>query len=119
MNLTRPIRYRCDLEARLDRPDQGPQPVRVVDLSESGAFLETSLDIQFGEQAQLALELPRSGRWAVGVTVMRLGSCQREIIHPRVEHVTVARSGVGVLFDPLTPQQRKQLRTFLALLDER
>lgn len=116
----RAIRYRCDLQARLDRGDGQKHPVRILQLSESGAFVDPEqLDLQYGDRCRLTIPLPGGDPWHAEVTVVRLGRSQRELRHPRVENFTVTRLGVGVTFDHVPDDEVERLRGFLELLDER
>lgn len=114
----RAIRYRCDIQGRLERAG-ARHPVRILQLSEGGAFIETDVDLQFGERATLTIPLPGGDPWHAEVTVVRLGRSQRELRHPRVENFTVTRPGVGVTFDHVPDDEVERLRGFLELLDER
>jgi hypothetical protein len=115
----RPLRYRCDLQGILQWEGQDLS-VQVLDLSETGAFVETgALDLQVGDRAVLALALPGGEPWYAQVTVMRLGRAQRELRHPRLHHLTVSRPGAGVAFDAVPEDEVERLRGFLELLDER
>jgi hypothetical protein len=118
MVLGRPLRYRCDLPAELVVSDEAPSTGRIIDLSETGAFLETRADLQFGDQVVLRAVLPDGEPWEVTVRVSRLGSSQREIHHPRVENVTVARLGAGVRFEKLEGPAHRRLMLLLDRLDE-
>lgn len=119
MPVSRAVRYRCDVPAKLERGDGKPEPVRVLDISESGAFIETELDLQFGDTGLLGVALPGGPPWVVEVAVVRLGSSQREIPHQRVDTVTVTRLGAGLRFEGMATDELKRLRSFLELLDER
>ncbi len=94
-------------------------PVRVLDLSRTGAFVETDADAQFGDTGELALELPGGRSWRAPVTVIRLGMTQREIAHPAVENVTVLSAGAGLRFDEVTQEAADALEALLAGFDER
>ena len=114
----RPLRYRCDLSGRFEL-DGAHHRVQILDLSETGAFVETQLDLQVGDRGVLALALPGGDPWYATVTVVRLAFAQREIRHPRLHHLTVRREGVGVVFDEIPEDEVERLRGFLELLDER
>lgn len=114
----RPLRYRCDLAGRLEWEGQ-QHAVQILDLSETGAFLETQLDLQVGDRAVVALALPGGEPWYAPVTVVRLSSAQRELRHRRLHHLTVLRYGAGVVFDTVPDDEVERLRGFLELLDER
>lgn len=114
----RPLRYRCDLEAHLAWA-QGVHTVRILDLSETGAFVETGLDLQVGDAGVLTLALPGGDPWHADIQVVRLSTAQRELHHPRLHHLTVARPGAGVAFAHVPEDEVERLRGFLELLDER
>ncbi|MBI3183094.1 MAG: PilZ domain-containing protein [Myxococcales bacterium] len=94
-------------------------PVRILDLSETGAFVETVVELDYEEAGKLELALPGGEPWAASVSVVRLGTSHREVRHPRVENVTVARPGVGLQFVGMNEEDLERLRGFLELLDER
>lgn len=119
MLTSRPIRCRCDLTCRLELPSGGVSPARVLDLSLAGAFIETDLELELGDTASLGIELPGVEPWRAGVRVVRLGSGQRELAHPRVERINVTRLGVAVAFEDVSRDQLERLRELLQLLDER
>lgn len=94
--------------------------VRVLDLSETGAFVDTGgLDVQVGDRGVLMLALPGGGPWPAEVTVVRFGVGQRELRRPGLHHLTVSRHGVGVVFDRIPEDEVERLRGYLELLDER
>ncbi|MHB8878019.1 MAG: PilZ domain-containing protein [Myxococcaceae bacterium] len=119
MSLGRPIRYRCDLAAPLAFEGLGEQRVRILDLSETGAFVETDLELQYGDVGRMGIAFPGGDPWGATVRVSRLGASQREVRHPRVENVTVLRPGVGLTFEDIPDDERERLLGFLELLDER
>src|SRR5690242_21831307 len=83
MALPRPVRHRCDLLGRLDRQGDDPVQVRVVDLSENGAFIEEAPgleDMQVGDEAELVVALP-GGFWNAGVLVTRIGTTRVDVTH--------------------------------------
>src|SRR5687767_9097408 len=114
---TRATRYRCDLQARLEFGAHALD-VRILDLSETGAFIATEEDIQVDDRGRLGIPLPGGGDpvWA-DVTVVRLGKSQLEIRHPRVDNVTVTRLGVGLRFESVPEDEIERLRGFLEILD--
>ncbi|MFZ5469639.1 MAG: PilZ domain-containing protein [Myxococcota bacterium] len=114
----RSIRRRCDVNARLE-VDGRSHRVRVLDLSETGAFIETSGDFDFGAVAKLHLPLPGGEEWTAEVELVRPGASQREVCHGRVEIITVLRRGVGVSFLHVPAAEHGRLTSFLTLLDER
>ncbi|MBX5481061.1 MAG: PilZ domain-containing protein [Myxococcaceae bacterium] len=114
----RPLRYRCDLLGRFEISG-GRLDVRILDLSEVGAFVETSLDLKVGDRGVLALPLPGGDPWYAEVTVVRFGTAQRELRHARLSHLLVSCPGVDVTFDRIPDDEIERLRGFLELLDER
>jgi hypothetical protein len=119
MPVDRPIRYRCDISAPLEFEAFEPVKVRILDLSETGAFVETDLDLQHGDRGKLGMAFPGGDPWVAAVRVIRLGSSQRECRHPKVDNVTVLRAGAGLEFQDVPDDERERLRGFLELLDER
>jgi hypothetical protein len=115
---SRAPRFRGSVVGRLTPPQGNSVSVCVLDLSESGAFLETDLDLQVGDSCELALTLKHKQPWSTRCTVARLGTSQLEIRHPRVERVTVSRIGAGVTFDAIGDDALEALRAFLERLDE-
>lgn len=117
MPLARPIRQRCDLAARLEL-NGASHPVRVLDLTEAGAFVESELDLQYGDAGWLRIDLAEGETCSCHVTVVRLGRSQREIHHPQVEHVAVTRPGAGLRFDAVPPDDAARLARLVARLEE-
>ena len=113
------MRYRCELLARLALQGEPAREVRVLDLSESGAFLASDEELDFDAQGTLTLALPGGAPFGVRIRVVRLGSSQLEIRHRKVEMITVSRQGAGVSFEELPDGEVDRLRGFLELLDER
>lgn len=121
MTTPRAVRYRCELFAQFELAAGGYQ-VRVLEISEGGAFLETVdglEDLQVGEQASLSIALPGGDPWQTQVRVTRHGTSRLDVHHPSVDHVTVATPGVGVVFDEMPDDELERLRDFLELLDNR
>jgi hypothetical protein len=115
----RAIRYRCELIAKL-LLDSGAKPTaRVLEISASGAFLETDLKLTPGQKLHLSLPLPDGDPWLVTCTVVRAGRKPRELQHARVENVTVSRSGFAVSFDAVSDEIAPRLKSYLDRLDER
>lgn len=114
----RPVRYRCELDARIEWQGQR-HAARILDLSRTGAFVETSLDLQVDDVAKLGLALPGGDPVFVPVTVMRLGKTLRELRGTRVHNLVVRAVGVGVRFDDIPDEDVPRLEGFLELLDER
>jgi hypothetical protein len=121
MTTPRPVRHRCELVARLEL---GPKPlkVRVLDLSEAGAFIEESADLedlQVGDEGRLTIALPGGSNWQATIIVTRIGSSRRDVKHPSVAHVTIVAVGYGIEFADMEDDSLEQLRGYLELLDER
>jgi hypothetical protein len=96
--------------------------VRVLELSESSAFIEDSeqtLEVNIGDTADLLLALPGGDPFQVKVTVMRFGRSRRDVEHERVDHVTVSALGFGLAFDELPEDELERVRDYLELLDSR
>jgi hypothetical protein len=122
MTTPRPVRHRCDLSARLEREGGSPLEVRVLDLSEAGAFIEETKgleELQVGDMLTLVLALPGGEAWRARAIVSRLGTSRREVKHPSVAHVTVSAPGFGVELLDTTDEALEQLRDYLELLDQR
>ena len=119
----RPVRHRCELVARLDLEGAAaPIKVRVLDLSEAGAFVEETAgleELQVGDELKLTLALPGGEPWTTEAIVTRTGTSRRDLKHPSVAHVTVSALGYGLEFSELPDEGLEQLRGFLELLDER
>ena len=115
----RAIRYRCDQEAVLvvgTRKLKG----RVLELSASGAFFETTHELQYGAALRLYVDLPgASDPFNAEVEVTRLGKGQFDVPHPSVENLTVLREGIGLRFTKIPADEEARLLGFLELLDER
>lgn len=92
--------------------------VRVIDLSETGAFVETKLELQAGALGTLELDLLEGGPWCTPVEISRTGKGQQELRHARVEIVTVSRQGVGVRFLELSGPDRARLDALLLKIDQ-
>ena len=117
--IKRPIRYRCDLTATLTVPGTSAVQVKLLDLSEKGAFIATLDDVPYDSRGRLELALPGGEPFWVPVRVVRLGASQLEVRHPRVDNLTVSRLGVGLRFESFPASEIDRLRGFLELLDER
>lgn len=122
----RPVRYRVELFGLLELPGELPEglKVRVLDLSETGAFVEqpdfpADAEVVEGDQVGLTLAFPGIGKWSVLGTISRFGSSRLELKRPKAVHVTVTRPGFGIEFGELTDEALEQLRDFLDLVEER
>ena len=122
MTTPRPVRYRCELFAQLDLDSGSSQDVRVLEISEGGAFVERvpgTEDVQVNQGASLMIALPGGDPWVSHVRITRHGSSRVDVSHPNVEQVTIAVPGFGVEFDQLAEDELERLRDFLDLLDNR
>lgn len=118
----RPVRYRCELHGRVDTGEAEALKVRVLELSEAGAFLEEAPgfdDRQVDDEGQLTLALPGGAPWTGAFRVSRLGVSRRELRAPRIDHLTVSARGYGVEFLKVNDDELERLRDFLELLEER
>lgn len=118
----RPVRYRVELFGLLVLGTADGVKVRVLDLSETGAFVERPPlpeDPQEGDQLTLTLAFPGIGKWIAQGVVCRLGTSRLELKRPKAAHVTVVRDGFGLEFRGLSDEGLEQLRDFLELLDQR
>ncbi len=113
----RAIRYRCNLHATLTVPNRNPNFARVLDLSETGAFLETAADLQVGDEVAMQIKLPSDEPWQCVASVVRLGRGQREVQKSGADNLTITR--LGAAFQFLTPaeEELERLRVFLERLD--
>lgn len=117
----RPVRYRCELYARVDVPTASVK-ARVLEVSETGAFVEEAPgfdDQQVGDEGALTLALPGGAPWTGGFRISRHGSTLKELRNPRADHVTVAAHGYGVEFLAIDDDELERLRDFLELLEVR
>jgi hypothetical protein len=122
MKIDRPVRYRCDLASQLHLDHGEPFSARLLEISESGAFLEepdAALDLEGGERGVLGIPLPGGEPWVCEVVILRSGTSRRELRHPSVHHLTVLRRGYGLEFASLAEDELERLRGFLELLDSR
>ena len=119
----RPVRYRVELFGLLGLAGVGDGvKVRVLDLSETGAFVERPElpeEPQEGDEVTLSLAFPGIGKWVASAKVCRMGTSRLELKRPRAAHVTVTREGFGIEFVELGDERLEQLRDFLELLDQR
>lgn len=116
--LGRPVRYKCEVDARIEL-DGKKHKGTLLDISRTGVFVETELDLQVGDTFRLGLALPGGEPFYATVEVVRLGSSLREIRNPRVDNLTVLKRGVGVRFQDMPVADGTRLDGFLELLDER
>ncbi|MFZ5440620.1 MAG: PilZ domain-containing protein [Myxococcota bacterium] len=123
MTTPRPVRYRCEIQSQVELDDgTAPLRARVLELSESGAFIEevpALREVQAGDGAVLGIPLPGGEPWVAHVLVSRIGTGRIEVKTPRAEHVSVSVRGFGVEFDRLDDDELERLRDFLELLDSR
>jgi len=108
--------------ARIDAQEGGPVKARVLEVSETGAFLEQAPGFdeqQIGDEGTMTLALPGGEPWTGQFRVVRHGSSRRELRNPRVEHITIAAQGYGVEFISLEDDELERLRDFLELLELR
>jgi hypothetical protein len=122
MTTPRPVRHRCELVAKLQLEGAAALKVRVLELSEAGAFIEETNgteDVQVGDEAALTIALPGGSNWESEAVVTRIGSSRRDVKHPSVAHVTLSAHGFGVEFTQMEDDNLEQLRGYLELLDER
>lgn len=116
--LGRPVRYKCEVDARIEL-DGKRTSATILDISRTGVFVETQLDVQVGDVFRLGLALPGGEPFFASVIVVRMGSSLRELRNPRVDNLTVLRRGVGVTFKDMPEADASRLIGFLDLLDER
>lgn len=116
--IIRAVRYRCEVEARLDWEGE-EHAATMLDVSRTGAFVQTELDLQVGDSLLMRVALPGGDPVGFQVTVMRLGKTLRDMKHPRVSNLTIRVRGVGLQFDELPEDEVSRLEGFLELLDER
>lgn len=88
-------RMEVSLEAVWD--GHGTRPVRIIDLSEGGCYVDTTGEACIGEQLTLRVRLPDNG-WL---------ELTGEVAHHQVP------VGFGLRFSNLTDEQREQLRSFI------
>jgi hypothetical protein len=123
MTTHRPVRYRCELQSQVELDaTAGAAKTRVLELSESGAFVEEVPaldDVQLGDGALLGLPLPGGDAWITHVRFARRGTGRLELKVPIAEHVSVAVAGFGVEFEELADDELERLRDFLELFDSR
>ena len=122
MSEVAPVRYRVELFGLLVvGADEGVK-VRVLDLSETGAFVERPElpeDPQEGDPLTLSLAFPGIGKWTAAAVACRPGTSRLEVKRPGVAHVTVIREGFEIEFVDLEDEALDQLRDYLELLDQR
>ena len=122
MTTPRPLRYRCELFGHFETQQHQGCDVRVLELSESSAFIEHSdatMEVNVGDEASLLIALPGGDPWSVRVKVMRFGRSRRDVKHARVDHVTVSALGFGLEFGDLPDEELERVRDYLELLDAR
>jgi hypothetical protein len=122
MTTPRAVRYRCELFGRFDPAPAPEQAVRVLELSEHGAFLEEAPGLEalpIGHGGALRLALPGGDPLTLTTRVARYGVSRRELKHPSVENLTIAVCGLGLEFLEVPDEELERLRDFLELLDGR
>ncbi len=122
MTTARPLRYRCELYGHFETQSQGGCDVRVLELSESSAFIEhpdATMEVNVGDEAKLLIALPGGDPWEVKVTVMRFGRSRKDVRHARVNHLTVSALGFGLAFGTMPEDDLERVRDYLELLDSR
>ncbi len=120
--LSRAPRLGCAWQASLDLGESEVQPVTVVSLSLTGAFLETEVRPEPGGRAVLFLPLDESDspeQLAIVGKVTRGGRARKPLEHPDLDDLVVAVSGVGMEFDELSDQAASQLQDLIDSLLER
>lgn len=117
-SLSRAVRYKCEIDARVE-VDGKRTAATILDISRTGAFVETQLDLQVGDTFSLGLALPGGEPFFAKVEVVRLGKSLRELRHGKVDNLTVLRRGVGVRYVEMPKEDVRRLDEFLELLDER
>ena len=118
----RPVRYRVELFGLLEVASSPGVKVRLLELSENGAFIERTQemdDLQEDDPVSVTLAFPGIGKWTARARICRLGNSRLELKRPKAAHVTVVRDGYGMRFETLTDEALEQLRDFLELLDQR
>ena len=123
MTTSRPVRYRCEITSQIEL-DSGGEPARsrVLELSETGAFIEEVKaidDVQTGEGGVIGMPLPGGEPWVAHIRFTRTGTGRIDVRTAQAEHVSVAIRGYGVEFDQLEDEDLERLRDFLELLDNR
>lgn len=123
MSNPRPVRYRCEIQSKVELDEDGViGRARVLELSETGAFLEegtTLREVQVGDGAMIGIPLPGGEPWVTHVRFAHTGTGRVELKTPRAEHVSVSVRGFGVEFDQLDETELERLRDFLELIDTR
>ena len=123
MTTPRPVRYRCELLSQIELDSGGDAArARVLELSETGAFIEEVKaidDVQPGEGGLIGIPMPGGDPWVAHVRFMRAGFGRVDVRTPKAEHVSVAVRGYGLEFDQLQDEELERLRDFLELLDSR
>lgn len=123
MTTPRPVRYRCEIASQIQL-DEGDVTcrARVLELSETGAFVEevqALQETQCGDGGLIGIPLPGGEPWVAHVRFSRSGTGRVDFKTPRAEHVSVSVRGFGVEFDRLDDDELERLRDFLELLDSR
>lgn len=123
MTTPRPVRYRCEIQSQIELDVGGDAArTRVLELSESGAFIEEVPaidDVQTGDGGVIGIPLPGGEPWVAHIKFNRIGYGRLDVKTNRAEHVSVAVRGYGVEFDQLDDDELERLRDFLDLIDSR
>src|SRR5262245_58413747 len=78
------------------------------DVSPYGAFLETDVDVEVGDEVYLSFEAPRSRIW--------VDACARVVRIVRGRRASDRTRGVGLTFEEIEPIDRAVLRASLELV---
>ncbi len=123
MPVERSVRYRCDMQGQLAAAAGAPaSPVRVLEISETGVFIEdtpVTAGLELGAPASVTLPLPGGAAWSAAVHVVRHGRGRIDLRARGLDHCSVSCPGWGLEFLALDDDGLEQLRDFLELLDGR
>lgn len=109
------VRVRVPAEICLqDRAYSG----ELVDLSLTGAFIETDAVLVPGLRAELRIRIPGGEPLRVGVSVVRHGTGARHVPHPSLDHLSVRVAGLALRFEDLNGPTAGHLPTIIALITE-
>jgi hypothetical protein len=93
-------------------------PGELVDLSLTGAFVETHAALAPGLRAELRVRIPGGEPLRVGVRVVRHGAGARHVPHPSFDHLSVRVVGLALSFEDLNEPTAGHLRALIALIAE-